>query len=330
MAEVSRGNRAVFIIENGLVSSAFVDAWLKAGNSIAAFVTADRKFPASSLSRKLDLYAAAIPALEAQVRRHRIPVIEADSYFSGQRAESLKSHDKADTLITLMTHRIIPARILELFGDRAVNVHPALLPHYKGPQPTLSLLVDGEADRYGGITIHQLDKGIDTGPVIARRRVPFTPHTHFHVWIYEIARAAADLAGNELQQYLNGDIEALPQVAASGNYRKSDRFEFVIEPRKTLRDVLALVDMPKGLTFRAIPGRPAGRRLSYGVYRPVKTVSHPTGAKPRITPFSLEMDISDARIRLWRRRKIAGILSTSAVPIAWHRITRRRQRGASV
>ena len=51
LAEVSRGNRAVFIIEDGLVSSAFVDAWLKAGNSVAAFVTADRKFLASSRAK---------------------------------------------------------------------------------------------------------------------------------------------------------------------------------------------------------------------------------------------------------------------------------------
>jgi methionyl-tRNA formyltransferase len=52
----------------------------------------------------------------------------------------------------------------------AINVHGALLPAYRGANPTEWALINGE--RETGVTIHAIDAGIDTGPIIAQRRVP--------------------------------------------------------------------------------------------------------------------------------------------------------------
>jgi hypothetical protein len=71
-----------------------------------------------------------------------------------------------------MTHQIVPENILALFPGRAVNFHPAILPHYRGPNPRAGMILDGKADLYGGITLHCLSRGIDRGDIIAMRKVP--------------------------------------------------------------------------------------------------------------------------------------------------------------
>lgn len=232
------------------------------------------------------------------------------------------SEVKADTLITLMTHQIVPRWIIDQFGRRAVNVHPALLPHYKGPKPTLSLLADGQADTYGGVTIHQLDAGIDTGPIIAQRSVPAAPGQNYHVWTFRLAQAAADLARTDLQSYLRGDLEAVAQIQGSGNYRKAGRYEFCVEAGKTLDEVRRLLAMPAGVNVRAAIQPPIGRRDTFPVHRSVSVVSEPTGADARVSPIFVEMDIRDCRIRMFRKRKAVSILSNPAISIAGYRLSK--------
>lgn len=233
---------------------------------------------------------------------------------------NLLDHVQADTLITLMTHQIIPGWMIDAFGKRAVNVHPALLPHYKGPQPTLSLLADGQADRYGGITVHRLDTGIDTGAIIGQRKVPAISGQNFNVWAYRLALAAADLARSDLQAYLKGDLEAVAQIPGSGNYRKCKRYEFCVEQQKSLEEVQRLLAMPVGVTVRAAIDPPLGRRDTFPVLRKLSVVSAPTGEKPQVTPLSIEMDIRDFRIRMSRKRKAFSILPKPAISIARYRL----------
>jgi phosphoribosylglycinamide formyltransferase-1 len=59
---------------------------------------------------------------------------------------------------------------LERFPGRVVNVHPALLPEFPGAHPIEDQLAAGV--RESGATVHLVDEGIDTGPVLAQERVP--------------------------------------------------------------------------------------------------------------------------------------------------------------
>jgi phosphoribosylglycinamide formyltransferase-1 len=82
--------------------------------------------------------------------------------------------------------RVLGAPFLERFPGRIINVHPALLPSFpghSGPQDAL----DGGV-RISGCTVHIVDAGVDTGPIIAQAavpvlsgtpRTPFTPESRF-------------------------------------------------------------------------------------------------------------------------------------------------------
>lgn len=69
--------------------------------------------------------------------------------------------------------RLIGPALLEAYPERIINIHPSLLPAFPG--------LHGIRDAYEarvaetGVTVHYIDKGIDTGPIIAQEKVPITP-----------------------------------------------------------------------------------------------------------------------------------------------------------
>lgn len=69
-------------------------------------------------------------------------------------------------------HLLTP-EFLERFGGQVVNVHPAPLPAFPGAHPLEDLLATGA--REAAATVHYVDEGVDTGPVIASERVPVRP-----------------------------------------------------------------------------------------------------------------------------------------------------------
>ncbi len=67
---------------------------------------------------------------------------------------------------------ILREELLSIFPQGAINLHSALLPYNRGANPNVWSIVDGTP---AGVTLHYVDKGVDTGAVIARREVPVEP-----------------------------------------------------------------------------------------------------------------------------------------------------------
>ena len=89
---------------------------------------------------------------------------------------SLKSLDAQSELAALAPDVIVvaayglflPRAVLDLPPHSCLNVHPSLLPKLRGPSPVSTAIVDGEAST--GVSIMQLDEGMDSGPVLAQRQ----------------------------------------------------------------------------------------------------------------------------------------------------------------
>jgi len=69
--------------------------------------------------------------------------------------------------------RILGAAFVERFSGRVINTHPALLPAFPGAHAVRDALAHGV--RVTGVTVHVVDDGVDTGPIIAQRAVDITP-----------------------------------------------------------------------------------------------------------------------------------------------------------
>jgi phosphoribosylglycinamide formyltransferase 1 len=90
--------------------------------------------------------------------------------------------------------QLLTAPFLERFPDRIVNVHPSLLPEFPGARPIDDALAAGVETT--GVTVHLVDEGLDTGPVIRQEPVPVQPretltariHAVEHRFLPEVVR----------------------------------------------------------------------------------------------------------------------------------------------
>ena len=83
--------------------------------------------------------------------------------------EILKSHD-VDTVVLAGFMRIVKPKLLAAFPNRVINIHPALLPAFPGVHSWKQALDYG--CKVAGVTVHFVDAGTDSGPIIVQKAVP--------------------------------------------------------------------------------------------------------------------------------------------------------------
>jgi phosphoribosylglycinamide formyltransferase 1 len=87
-------------------------------------------------------------------------------------ANWLEEHGVELVVLAGYMHLLTPP-FLRRFPDRVINVHPSLLPSFPGVHPIEDALAAGV--EVTGVTVHYVDEGIDTGPVIVQEEVPLEP-----------------------------------------------------------------------------------------------------------------------------------------------------------
>lgn len=86
--------------------------------------------------------------------------------------EALRAHG-VEWVVLAGFMRIVTSVVLEAFADRVVNIHPALLPSFPGVHAQKQALRAGV--KLSGCTVHLVDEGTDTGPILAQSAVPILP-----------------------------------------------------------------------------------------------------------------------------------------------------------
>lgn len=110
--------------------------------------------------------------------------------------ESSPLHDNFDLFIVASYGKIIPKSILDIPIHGTINVHPSLLPSYRGPSPIQSALLDGITET--AVSIMKLDEGMDTGPVYLHAPL----HIHQEATSSTLEVEAGQLGGELLVQIL--------------------------------------------------------------------------------------------------------------------------------
>jgi methionyl-tRNA formyltransferase len=116
----------------------------------------------------------------------------------------------ADAAVLVSFGKILPQRTLDLFSPIGViNVHPSLLPKYRGPAPIEAAIVNG--DKTTGISIMRLTSGMDEGPVFAQTTITLDGTETRPTLTASLANAGAAFLIETLPQVLSGELEATPQ-----------------------------------------------------------------------------------------------------------------------
>ena len=147
-----------------------------------------------------------------------------------------------DAVVSLGFTRRIRSEILDLLPGRCVNLHPALLPAYRGPSPTWAMIMDGRLSADGGATLHVVDEGFDTGPIIAAQPAPPDAWRNPIRYALAVAHDVAALLAEDLPRYLAGELKAMPQDQARASHRRVDRSNLMIRPDMDRQTVARIVD----------------------------------------------------------------------------------------
>lgn len=119
--------------------------------------------------------------------------------------------------------KIIPKEIIEIFPKGILNIHPSLLPKYRGPNPIRETILNG--DQETGITIFIIDELVDHGPIIAQETIFLKGNETY----LELEETLGKLGGYKLREiiedYLEGKIEAKAQDETKATYTKKISFE---------------------------------------------------------------------------------------------------------
>lgn len=157
---------------------------------------------------------------------------------------------KPDVGILVAYGKIIPQNIIDLFPYGIINLHPSLLPKYRGPSPIEAAIING--DKYAGLSIMKLTAGMDEGPVYAQQQVEIWPEEHLDKLLFSsyLAEHGASLLLQKLPKILNGSLEPKPQDSSKATYTKllTKREGFLNweEPADlSYRKVIAYQDFPK-------------------------------------------------------------------------------------
>jgi len=138
----------------------------------------------------------------------------------------------ADVIVVAAYGLILPQPVLELPRYGAVNVHASLLPRWRGAAPIQRALLAG--DRETGVSIMQMDAGLDTGPVLTREKIPILEDDTAGTLHDRLAGHGAKLMVQALDALEAGGIEAIPQPAEGVTYAaKLDRGEARMDWRES-------------------------------------------------------------------------------------------------
>jgi folate-dependent phosphoribosylglycinamide formyltransferase PurN len=291
--------KALILTSGGPVAARIVNAWLSGGNSVSALWVGQKiQRRAFHDDRVLGL-AAPTWSVTALARRHRIPIETHPKLSAWKEADTALEPLNADVLITAMTLEIVPRSVLSRFEGRAVNFHPALLPHYRGPSPRIGMMLDDTASLHGGVTLHCLSPEIDKGDIVGARTVPYDATQGFITWDVRLARAAGDLVEQELASYLLGKVTATPQPAAPGSYRRIDKAEVTLSAEHSAERTKWLCDRLGETGLLRLKSEDAAAK-PHRVASFLRTLGRRSLKPQRSGMFTMDFDSADARVRVAR------------------------------
>ncbi len=146
-----------------------------------------------------------------------LEVVQPDSLKVAGTVEKLASF-APDLMVVAAFGQILPPEILALPKFGCLNVHPSLLPRYRGASPIATAILQG--DEITGVTIMLLDVGLDSGPILSQREVSISADDTTGSLAVKLAQAGAQLLMETLPLWIDARIQAQPQEESRASYSK--------------------------------------------------------------------------------------------------------------
>lgn len=153
--------------------------------------------------------------------------------YGGMKSEQALERVQAfhpDLILSLYSKEIIPDRILRIPRYSSINLHPAILPKYRGVSPVFWAMAEGATSV--GITLHELDAGIDTGSILVQNEIRIHPgETEHGVYL-----ALTEMAVGMVQTYISA-LQGGKRMKALQNKRRSDSAYYSLPTKESVRSL---------------------------------------------------------------------------------------------
>ncbi len=164
------------------------------------------------------------PPVKLRGEKLGLPVVQPEQVKRNPELLKQLTDMKPDVIVVVAYGKILPETVLKLPRFGCVNVHYSLLPAYRGAAPVNWALVNGE--KKTGVTLMKMDKGLDTGPIIAASTVPIDISDDAPRLFEKLTTTAIEMLKEKLPLYLNKEIIPVPQDEELASYapiiRKED------------------------------------------------------------------------------------------------------------
>ena len=243
------------------------------------------------------------PAVKVAAEEAVLPVFQTDDVNEDRALEQLEEWNP-DVIVVCAFGQILSPDLLEFPEQGCLNIHASLLPRYRGAAPINWAIVRGEEET--GVTIMEMDEGLDTGPILAQRAISITADETAGSLHDRLARLGADLLAEHLDPLLAGDVAPRPQPEAGACYAaKLAPEEAWLEPHRPAealaRQVRALSPVP-------------GARTRIGERELRVLAAHPVPGRPddvratvaRAGPQGIELATAEGRLCVTRLKPAGG------------------------
>lgn len=234
--------RVVFMGTPDFAVGALRAIW-EAGHEIPAVITQPDKPKGRGKTLQM-------PPVKAFAVEKGIEVFQPERLKRPEAVERLASYG-ADVFVVAAFGQILSREILQLPVYGCVNIHASLLPKYRGSAPIQWAILNGET--VSGVTIMQMDEGIDTGDMLFKREVPIDPEDTASTLQDKLAEAGAALIVPALDAIEKGSIQAVPQPEEGGCYasmidKKMGLIDFSRSAEQIHRQIRGLNPWPSAYT----------------------------------------------------------------------------------
>jgi methionyl-tRNA formyltransferase len=193
-----------------------LDAIIQAGFEVPLVLTQ----PDRPAGRGMQLQASAVKQLALQ---HQIPVaqpisLRLDGKYPdvAREAHELLQATAHDIMVVAAYGLILPLSALRIPRLGCINIHGSLLPRWRGAAPIHRAIEAGDTET--GITIMQMEEGLDTGPMLLKRAIPIGPHDTTANLHDQLAKIGGEMVVDALKQLSTGPLQAEVQPEQGVTY----------------------------------------------------------------------------------------------------------------
>ena len=193
----------------------------------------------------------AAPPIKTAALSWNLPVIQVPTLKNPEAVDQLARY-RPEAIVVAAFGQILPRSVLDLPCYGCLNIHPSLLPKYRGASPVAAAILAG--DEFAGVSVMRLDETLDTGPIYSRAQIPILPQDTAGSLTSKLFQMGARVLLQVLADLPVGKWLPEPQNSAEATYtreitKEEGRINWALPAGDIWRKVRAYQPWPQAYTF---------------------------------------------------------------------------------